>query len=396
MKVIEVWNLLITYLCLIKMEGMETMKKKVAIVFGTRPEGIKMAPVIKELSKDPFFDVVVINTAQHREMLDQVLKLFQINPNYDLNLMTPNQTLVDLSSILIERLNDIYQKEKPDLVLVHGDTTTTLMGAYTAFLNQIQVGHVEAGLRTYNLDSPFPEELNRQLVTRLARIHFACTKENRINLIQERIPDDHIFITGNSVIDALKATLQIPIDLPKELQVIHLKQWNVILVTTHRRENIEQLKEVYQALYMAVLAQDNILIVFPVHKNPKVRREVQQYLPAHKRILLIEPMEYHLFCHVMKLAKMIVTDSGGIQEEAISLNIPVLVTRDTTERPEGVLTGAIRLVGTNKEEVYQQMLLLLTNPKAYDEMGNASNPYGDGKASCRIRKILKNFFEDSK
>lgn len=367
------------------------MKKKVVIVFGTRPEGIKIAPIIKELLIDPFFEVVIVNTAQHREMLDQVMQLFQIKPDYDVNLMTPNQSLVDLSSKLIKRLSKIYQKEKPDLVLVHGDTTTTLMGAYTAFLNQIQVGHVEAGLRTYKLESPFPEELNRQLVTRLSRIHFACTEENRMNLIQERVPADQIYVTGNSVIDALMTILQIPVELPKELQVIQSNQWKTILVTTHRRENIEQLKEVYQALYDIVVAQEQVLIVFPVHPNPKVRQEVQKYLPLHKRILLVEPMEYHLFCHIMKLATLIVTDSGGIQEEAISLDIPVLVTRNTTERPEGLTTGALRLVGTNRQEIYQQILLLLTDAEAYDVMAKANNPFGDGLTSRRIRNILKDY-----
>ncbi|WP_093291269.1 non-hydrolyzing UDP-N-acetylglucosamine 2-epimerase [Thermoactinomyces sp. DSM 45892] len=371
-----------------------SMIKKVAIVFGTRPEGIKMSPVIKELLRDPFFKVVVINTAQHREMLDQVMQHFGIKTDYDLNTMKPNQSLVELSSHLILNLNDVYQEIQPDLVLVHGDTTTTLIGAYTAFLNQIPVGHVEAGLRTYRLDSPFPEELNRQLVTRLSNIHFACTEENRANLIQEQVPPKNIFVTGNTVIDALMVTLQIPVILPKKLQIIEEKPWKIILVTTHRRENIEELKEVYQALHMIVQSQEQTLIVFPVHKSPKVRKEVQKYLPRHKRILLVEPMEYHLFCHVMKRSTIIVTDSGGIQEEAISLDVPVLVTRNTTERPEGLQAGAIRLVGTGKQEIYKQIHLLLTNTQIYKDMKNAKNPYGDGFSARRIRKVLKAYFQD--
>ncbi|TCP64585.1 non-hydrolyzing UDP-N-acetylglucosamine 2-epimerase [Baia soyae] len=370
------------------------MTKKVAIVFGTRPEGIKMAPVIKELLLDPFFEIIVINTAQHREMLDQVMQHFGIKPDYDLNLMKPNQSLAELSSQLILKLNEVYQEIKPDLVLVHGDTTTTLIGAYTAFLNQIPVGHVEAGLRTYRLDSPFPEELNRQLVTRLSSIHFACTDENRTNLIQERVPSEQIFVTGNTVIDALMTTLQIPVTLPKQLHLIESKKWNIILVTTHRRENIEELKEVYQALHMIVQSHKQTLIVFPVHKSPKVRKEVQKYLPRHKRILLVEPMEYHSFCHVMKRSTIIVTDSGGIQEEAISLDVPVLVTRNTTERPEGLQAGAIRLVGTEKQEIFQQIHLLLTNTQIYTDMKNAKNPYGDGFSAQRIRKVLKAYFQD--
>ncbi|SDY52369.1 UDP-N-acetylglucosamine 2-epimerase (non-hydrolysing) [Thermoactinomyces sp. DSM 45892] len=373
---------------------MMSMIKKVAIVFGTRPEGIKMSPVIKELLRDPFFKVVVINTAQHREMLDQVMQHFGIKTDYDLNTMKPNQSLVELSSHLILNLNDVYQEIQPDLVLVHGDTTTTLIGAYTAFLNQIPVGHVEAGLRTYRLDSPFPEELNRQLVTRLSNIHFACTEENRANLIQEQVPPKNIFVTGNTVIDALMVTLQIPVILPKKLQIIEEKPWKIILVTTHRRENIEELKEVYQALHMIVQSQEQTLIVFPVHKSPKVRKEVQKYLPRHKRILLVEPMEYHLFCHVMKRSTIIVTDSGGIQEEAISLDVPVLVTRNTTERPEGLQAGAIRLVGTGKQEIYKQIHLLLTNTQIYKDMKNAKNPYGDGFSARRIRKVLKAYFQD--
>nr|WP_143187891.1 UDP-N-acetylglucosamine 2-epimerase (non-hydrolyzing) [Thermoactinomyces sp. DSM 45891] len=370
--------------------------KKVAIVFGTRPEGIKMSPVIKELLMDPFFKVVVINTAQHREMLDQVMQHFGIKTDYDLNVMKPNQSLVELSSHLILKLNDVYQEIQPDLVLVHGDTTTTFVGAYTAFLNQIPVGHVEAGLRTYRLDSPFPEELNRQLVTRLSSIHFACTEENRANLMQEQVPSKNIFVTGNTVIDALMTTLQIPIVLPRKLQLLEAKPWKIILVTTHRRENIEELKEVYQALHMIVQSQEQALVVFPVHKSPKVRKEVQKYLPRHKRILLVEPMDYHLFCHVMKRSTIVVTDSGGIQEEAISLDVPVLVTRNTTERPEGLQAGAIRLVGTEKQEIYQQIHLLLTNTQIYDEMKNAKNPYGDGFSARRIRKVLKAYFHDGK
>ncbi|WP_072329661.1 UDP-N-acetylglucosamine 2-epimerase (non-hydrolyzing) [Thermoactinomyces sp. DSM 45891] len=372
------------------------MMKKVAIVFGTRPEGIKMSPVIKELLMDPFFKVVVINTAQHREMLDQVMQHFGIKTDYDLNVMKPNQSLVELSSHLILKLNDVYQEIQPDLVLVHGDTTTTFVGAYTAFLNQIPVGHVEAGLRTYRLDSPFPEELNRQLVTRLSSIHFACTEENRANLMQEQVPSKNIFVTGNTVIDALMTTLQIPIVLPRKLQLLEAKPWKIILVTTHRRENIEELKEVYQALHMIVQSQEQALVVFPVHKSPKVRKEVQKYLPRHKRILLVEPMDYHLFCHVMKRSTIVVTDSGGIQEEAISLDVPVLVTRNTTERPEGLQAGAIRLVGTEKQEIYQQIHLLLTNTQIYDEMKNAKNPYGDGFSARRIRKVLKAYFHDGK
>lgn len=358
---------------------------KVMTIFGTRPEAIKMAPVIQELRRHPEIETKVCVTAQHREMLDQVMDLFHLKADYDLNIMAQGQTLYDITGRVLRGLQDVFEKERPDCVLVHGDTTTTFTAALAAFYAQIPVGHVEAGLRTGNLLSPFPEEANRQLTGVLARYHFAPTETARANLLRENKKGENIYVVGNTVIDALLATVKKDYTFEdKEIEQIE-EHKRVILVTTHRRENLgAPMHHVYRALRRLVDDIPDTEIVFPVHRNPLVREAVAEELEGHDRIHLVEPMEYEPFTNLMARSAIVLTDSGGIQEEAPSLGKPVLVLRDTTERPEAVEAGTVALVGTDEEAIYETAHRLLTDEVAYRQMAEAVNPYGDGKAAARI------------
>lgn len=372
-------------------------QQKVMVVFGTRPEAIKMAPVVQAL-KNSALQCQVAVTAQHREMLDQVLTLFKIKPEYDLNLMQAGQTLADITTRALEGLGKVFQEAKPDLVLVHGDTTTTFVAALAAFYAHIPVGHVEAGLRTGNKYSPFPEEMNRKLAGVLTDLHFAPTETAKNNLLHEGIAEEKVFVTGNTVIDALLATVRSEyIFSDSELtQILKEQGKRMILVTTHRRENLgEPMRQIYRGLATVLEAFPDTYVVFPVHKNPTVRQVVAEVLGQNPRVHLIEPMDYEPFVNLMAKASIILTDSGGIQEEAPSLGIPVLVVRDTTERPEAVEAGTVSLVGTSYERVVKELSRLLSDQKAYHQMAHAVNPYGDGKASQRIAKITEEFFGQS-
>ena len=366
-------------------------KIKVMTVFGTRPEAIKMAPVVLELQKHPDTIIpVVAVTAQHRDMLDQVLNLFKIKPDYDLDIMAAEQTLFDITSRSMLGLDKVLQKEKPDIVLVHGDTTTTFAGALAAYYHQISVGHVEAGLRTHNKYSPFPEEMNRKLTGSIADLHFAPTDTSKVNLLEESVNEEGIFVTGNTVIDALHKTVRDDFVFDSELlQNIDYGGKRVILVTTHRRENLgEPMRQVYKALRKLVDEFADVEVVFPVHKNPKVREVVSQELGGLDKVYLIDPLDYEPFANLMHRSHLILTDSGGVQEEAPALGKPVLVLRDTTERPEAVAAGTVKLIGTDKDVVYNEAKLLLTDEAEYKKMAEASNPYGDGKASARIIQAI--------
>lgn len=364
---------------------------KVMTVFGTRPEAIKMAPVVLELARYPeYITPVVAVTAQHREMLDQVLNLFAITPDYDLDIMSQGQTLFEISCRAMHGLNQVLTDAKPDIVLVHGDTTTTFAGALAAYYHQIPVGHVEAGLRTGDKYSPFPEEMNRKLTGALTDIHFAPTATAKSNLLRENIQPETIVVTGNTVIDALKATVSPDYQFTDPLlKDVDFTRRRVILVTTHRRENLgEPMRHVYQALKDIVTAFADVEIVFPVHKNPLVRQVVQEELGGLPRVHLIDPLDYQPFANLIARSYLVLTDSGGIQEEAPAIGKPVLVLRDTTERPEAVTAGTVKLVGTNRERVYRETEELLRNEAEYHRMANAVNPYGDGKAASRIVKAI--------
>lgn len=367
---------------------------KVMTVFGTRPEAIKMAPVVLELQKhaDQIQTIVAV-TAQHRQMLDQVLDLFQITPDYDLDIMSQGQTLYDITTKSLMGLKDVLAKEKPDLVLVHGDTTTTFAGALASYYQQVPVGHVEAGLRTGDIYSPFPEEMNRKLTGAIAAIHFAPTATAKANLLKENVNPSHIYVTGNTVIDALMTTVAGDYDFGDDLKDVDFHNHRVILLTTHRRENLgEPMRHIYKALRRIIEEIPDTEIVFPVHRNPLVRKVVEEELAGVDRIHLIDPMEYEPFANLMSLSSLVLTDSGGIQEEAPSLGKPVLVLRNTTERLEAVEAGTVRLIGTDKDVVYAETKRLLTDQAAYDAMSNAVNPYGDGKASQRIVQAILHAF----
>lgn len=366
---------------------------KVMAIFGTRPEAIKMAPVVRELLKHPEIGTKVCLTAQHREMLDQVVDLFQLPVDYDLDIMKQGQSLYDITDRVLLGLKEVLEKEKPDLVLVHGDTTTTFSATLAAFYQQIDVGHVEAGLRTGNMYSPFPEEANRRLTSVLTALHFAPTETARQNLLKENQKDDHIFTVGNSVIDALLATVKKDyVFEDKELQEIE-EHKRIILVTTHRRENLgEPMRNVYRALRRLVQTVPDTEVVFPVHRNPLVRQAVKEVLDGVPGIHLVDPMEYEPFTNLMARSAIILTDSGGIQEEAPSLGKPVLVLRDTTERPEAVASGTVKLVGTDEDKVYNTAYKLLTDEEAYREMAESINPYGDGHTSERIVQAILYFY----
>jgi UDP-N-acetylglucosamine 2-epimerase (non-hydrolysing) len=366
---------------------------KVLSVFGTRPEAIKMAPLVQELAKYPgeIISKVAV-TAQHREMLDQVLQLFAITPDYDLDIMQSQQTLTQITTRALEGLSQVYEREQPDLVLVHGDTTTTFVASLAAFYRQIAVGHVEAGLRTGNKYSPFPEEMNRRLTGAIADWHFAPTGSAKANLLREGIREEQIFVTGNTVIDALLATVNPVFNFSgiPGLEGLDFEGRKVVLITAHRRENLgEPMRHIFAALRQLVLEFPELEVVFPVHKNPKVRSVVQEVLGELPRVRLIEPLDYEPFVNLMARSFIVLTDSGGLQEEAPSLGKPVLVLRDTTERPEAVAAGTVSLVGTGFEQVYREAKRLLIDNGYYRQMANAVNPYGDGKAARRIVQSLR-------
>lgn len=366
-------------------------KIKVMTVFGTRPEAIKMAPVVLELAKYPDkITPIVAVTAQHRDMLDQVLNLFRIKPDYDLDIMAAGQTLFDITSKAMMGLDKVLQEAKPDIVLVHGDTTTTFAGALASYYHQIDVGHVEAGLRTHNIYSPFPEEMNRKLTGSIAALHFAPTTTSQQNLLSEAVDAEKIFVTGNTVIDALHQTVNDSFSFEDELlQNVDFKNKRIVLVTTHRRENLgEPMRQVYKALRRLTEEFQDVEIVFPVHKNPKVREVVKQELGGLEKVHLIDPLDYEPFANLMHRACLILTDSGGVQEEAPALGKPVLVLRDTTERPEAVAAGTVKLIGTDENVVYAEAKKLLTDEAEYQRMSEACNPYGDGLASKRIIQAI--------
>ena len=367
-----------------------TGKIKVMSIFGTRPEAIKMAPVVRELMRHTDeIETRTLVTAQHREMLDQVLHLFHITPDYDLNIMAAGQTLFDITTRAMMGINEVFQQERPDLVLVHGDTTTTFAGALAAFYHQIPVGHVEAGLRTHDIYSPFPEEMNRRLTGGIATLHFAPTPTAHANLLAEGVPERCIFVTGNTVIDALHHTVRPDYVFPAELSNVDFANHRVLLVTTHRRENLgEPMRHVYRAIRSIIEQMDDVEVVFPVHRNPKVREIVREELGGLAHVHLIEPLDYEPFANLMARVDIVLTDSGGIQEEAPSLGKPVLVLRDTTERPEAVTAGTVRLIGTDERRVYEETMRLLTEPTAYTHMAEAVNPYGDGEAARRIIEAI--------
>ena len=368
---------------------------KVMSVFGTRPEAIKMAPLVRALQDDPDVESVLCVTAQHRQMLDQVLDLFELTPDYDLNIMQPNQTISMITANVLTGMEPVLQKEKPDVVLVHGDTSTTFVTALACFYQQIAVGHVEAGLRTYDKYSPFPEEMNRVLTGHIADIHFAPTERNRQNLLAESIADSKIVITGNTVIDALLQVAGKPYEFEDEtLKTIDFEHKKVITVTCHRRENLgEYMAHIFSAIAdIAREFKDEVEVVYPVHLNPKVRAEADEYLKGIDNVHLIEPLTYQPFVNLMAKSYFILTDSGGMQEEAPALGKPVLVVRRETERPEAIEAGTAKLAGVEKQTIYAMAKELLTDRNAYDAMAHAVNPYGDGHACERIAKALKSRF----
>jgi len=366
-------------------------KIKLMTVFGTRPEAIKMCPVVLEMRKYPdLIEPVVAVTAQHREMLDQVLGLFGVKPDYDLNIMTMGQTLYDVSARVLTGLKEVMEKAAPDMVLVHGDTTTTFAGALAAFYTQIPVWHVEAGLRTGNKYSPYPEEMNRKLTGAIADMHFAPTPTSKANLLKENVSPDAIMVTGNTVIDALQTAVKAGYRFEdQDFNKVFATGRRLILMTTHRRENLgEPMRHVYRALKSVLETHADVEAIFPVHKNPKVREIVQAELGHLDRVHLIEPMDYEPFANLMARVDIVLTDSGGIQEEAPSLGKPVLVLRDTTERPEAVDAGTVRLIGTAYDDVLCETNLLLDDAGHYKKMADAVNPYGDGRASEGIIKMI--------
>ena len=359
---------------------------KVMTIFGTRPEAIKMAPLVKELNARKEIECIVCVTAQHRQMLDQVLETFEIKPDFDLNIMKPGQTLSDITSRALKGVEEVIREVHPDIVLVHGDTTTTFAGALAAFYNQVDIGHVEAGLRTWNKYSPYPEEMNRQMVGVMADMHFAPTENSKNSLLKEGKKPETIYVTGNTAIDALKTTVNKEYTNP-------IFDWlgndRLILLTAHRRENLgEPMRHMFKAIKRIVDEFDDVKVIYPVHLNPKVRMVADEILGNDSKVKLIEPLEVIDFHNFINRSYLILTDSGGIQEEAPSLGKPVLVLRDTTERPEGIKAGTLKLAGTNEQTIYTLTKELLTNVEIYEKMSSASNPYGDGKASKRIADAI--------
>ncbi len=361
--------------------------KKIMLVFGTRPEAIKMCPLVNELKKRKEIETLVCVTGQHRQMLDQVLSTFNVTPDYDLSIMKSQQTLFDVTINILEKIKGVLETEKPDVVLVHGDTSTTFATALACFYLQISVGHVEAGLRTYNLFSPYPEEFNRQAVSIISRYNFAPTEQAKNNLLNEGKNANTIYVTGNTAIDALKTTVQ-------ENYYNPILEWandsRLIMITAHRRENLgEPMKNMFRAIKRVIDEHPDVKAIYPIHMNPIVRSIADEILARDERIKIIEPLEVLDFHNFLARSYMILTDSGGIQEEAPSLGKPVLVMRDTTERPEGIKAGTLKLVGTNEETIYNNFRLLLENQEEYNKMSRASNPYGDGFACKRIADILE-------
>ncbi|MFJ9385954.1 non-hydrolyzing UDP-N-acetylglucosamine 2-epimerase [Peribacillus sp. NPDC101481] len=364
---------------------------KVMTIFGTRPEAVKMAPLVLEFQKHPeHFKPIVAVTAQHRQMLDQVLELFSIQPDYDLDIMKERQTLADITTRALNGLDSVMKEAKPDIVLVHGDTTTTFVASLAAFYNQIVIGHVEAGLRTWNKYSPYPEEMNRQLTGTLADLHFAPTSKAEENLLNEN-KKDNIFVTGNTATDALKTTVRSTYSHP----VLNgLGEDRLILLTAHRRENLgEPMRNIFRAVKKIIAEHDDVQVVYPVHLNPLVLELANEILGDDPRIHLIEPLDVLDFHNFASRAYLILTDSGGIQEEAPSLGVPVLVLRDTTERPEGIAAGTLRLAGTDEQTIYNLAHELLTDQEVHEKMSKASNPYGDGNASVRIAEAIRYYFK---
>ena len=365
----------------------EKQMKKVMLVFGTRPEAIKMCPLVNELKTRKELETVVCVTGQHRQMLDQVLESFQVEPDYDLSIMKDRQTLFDVTTNILNKIKEVLEKEKPNVVLVHGDTSTTFVTALACFYLQIPVGHVEAGLRTYNIYSPYPEEFNRQAVSIISQFNFAPTELSKNNLLKEGKKEETIFVTGNTAIDALKTTVREDYTHP---DLEWASDSRLIMITAHRRENLgEPMKHMFRAIRRVMDEHPDVKAIYPIHMNPVVREIADSILGDDERIRIIEPLEVLDFHNFLNRSYMILTDSGGIQEEAPSLGKPVLVMRDTTERPEGIAAGTLKLVGTEEETIYQNFKSLLENKDEYEKMSKASNPYGDGFACKRIADILE-------
>lgn len=363
---------------------------KVLSIFGTRPEAIKMAPLVKELERRDEVESIVCVTAQHRQMLDQVLETFGITPDYDLNIMKPGQSLGEITTRVISGVGEVIRVVSPDIVLVHGDTTTAMAAALSAFYERVAIGHVEAGLRTYDKYSPFPEEMNRQIIDCMSDMCFAPTNLSRQNLLDSHIPDSKIYVTGNTAIDAMSTTVD-------ESYTHEVFDWvgddRMILLTAHRRENLgEPMRNIFRGIRRALDAVPDVKVVYPIHLNPKVREAAKEIFEGCDRVRLIEPLEVFDFHNFQNKAYIILTDSGGIQEEAPSLGKPVLVLRDTTERPEGIEAGTLKLTGTDEKVIFSETVKLLTDRQAYSEMSHASNPYGDGHASERIADAIENYF----
>ncbi|MBQ9762586.1 MAG: UDP-N-acetylglucosamine 2-epimerase (non-hydrolyzing) [Oscillospiraceae bacterium] len=360
--------------------------KKIMLVFGTRPEAIKMCPLVNELKRHSQLQTLVCVTGQHRQMLDQVLEAFHVTPDYDLSIMKAQQTLFDVTTNILQRIKEVLERERPDVVLVHGDTSTTFVTALACFYLQIPVGHVEAGLRTYDIYSPYPEEFNRQAVGIIARYHFAPTELSRDNLVREGKDPAGIYVTGNTAIDALRTTVRREYSHP---ELDWAADSRLILLTAHRRENLGQpMRHMFRAIKRIVEEHPDIKVIYPIHMNPAVRQAAAEVFGNDDRIRIIEPLDVLDFHNFLAKSYLILTDSGGIQEEAPSLGKPVLVMRDTTERPEGIAAGTLKLVGTDEEPIYAEFKRLLTDPVAYEAMAQASNPYGDGHACQRIAQIL--------
>lgn len=365
----------------------EKQMKKVMLVFGTRPEAIKMCPLVNELKTRKELETIVCVTGQHRQMLDQVLEAFQVEPDYDLSIMKDRQTLFDVTTNILNKIKEVLEKEKPNVVLVHGDTSTTFVTALACFYLQIPVGHVEAGLRTYNIYSPYPEEFNRQAVSIISQFNFAPTELSKNNLLKEGKKEETIFVTGNTAIDSLKTTVREDYTHP---DLEWASDSRLIMITAHRRENLgEPMKHMFRAIRRVMDEHPDVKAIYPIHMNPVVREIADSILGDDERIRIIEPLEVLDFHNFLNRSYMILTDSGGIQEEAPSLGKPVLVMRDTTERPEGIAAGTLKLVGTEEETIYQNFKSLLENKDEYEKMSKASNPYGDGFACKRIANILE-------
>lgn len=373
------------------------MKKKIVSIFGTRPEAIKMCPLVKGLEQTDDFDSIVCVTAQHREMLDQVLDLFEIKPDYDLDIMKSNQTLSQITSRILIGIEEMFQKEKPDMVLIHGDTSTTFAGALAAFYNGVAVGHVEAGLRSFDKFSPFPEEMNRSLTGRIADLHFSPTISNKNNLLREGIDESSIYLTGNTVIDALKTFIDEDFVFNHELlDSLDFEKEKVILLTAHRRENLgEPMRQIFRAIKRLVEDLD-IRVIYPIHMNPKVRNIANEVFGEMDKVHIIEPLEYKPFSNLMNKCYLIMTDSGGLQEEAPALGKPVLVLRKETERPEAIEAGTVLLAGVDEETIYNLAYELITNQSSYEKMSNAVNPYGDGSAVEKTIESIRSYFKNKK